>query len=105
MKQKDTKMINTVFVGENIKQMAALTVHLADKKFDISLKKAESTNPDLCKKTYYKILVSADQHDKAFDEGVYYCIEHDFDNIICGDTNKDYDIIRNIKNRHIGLGR
>lgn len=105
MKQKNTEMINTLFIGDCIKQMTELTVHLGNNKFDVCLKKAESSNPELCKKTYYKIFVSADQHDAAFNEGVYYCSERNFDKIVCGYSNGDFDTVENIKERNNSFNR
>jgi len=102
MKKNQNEPIHTLFVGNNIQQMSNLLIFLNDNKFSVSLKKVDNTT---LAKPYYKIVAPASQHDDIFNKGLLYCFSHNLDDIICGYPNLDFDSVKNIKEREIGLSK
>ena len=103
MKQNKNEIIHPIFIGDDIKQMSDLLVYLAKNKFYVSLKKSDTKSSHAYKRQYYKIIAPASQHSEVFEQGLQYCIKNNFDNIMCGYPNLDFDIVKNIKEREYGL--
>lgn len=105
MKQHKNERVRTIFIGDSVKQMSDLLVHLARNQFDISLDKTRSVSKiyNIQSKTYYVITAPISQHSDVFDSGVEYCINNNYDNIICCYPNLDFDNIKNIRERDCGF--
>ncbi len=97
----------TAFIGNNLQQMTSLLIFLNENKFSVALKKTEKVPFNVNKSNiqYYSIVVPASQHNEIFEQGLGYCIDNGFDDIICGYPNLDFDLVKNIKERELGLGR
>lgn len=105
MNQNKNQITHPVFIGADIKQMSDLLVYLAKNKFDISLKKADTKASHVYKRQYYKIIAPASKHGEVFEQGLQYCIDNGFDDIMCGYPNLDFDSVKNIKERELGLSK
>ena len=105
MKQNKNEMVRTIFIGDSVKQMSDLLVHLARNQFNISLKKAGDVSKkyNIQSKTYYAITAPVSQHSEVFDSGVEFCIKNNYNDIICCYPNLDFDNIQNIRDRKYGF--
>ena len=106
---KQTKeLTRTVFIGDSLQQMTDLLIHLHDKHFPVSLKKAGDTPYEAYKiqaKPWYKITTSDNEHYDVLNHGIAYCMENNLNDIICAYPNLDFDTIKNIKERELGLSK
>ena len=116
MKQKFTPRENskrTIFISFNKEQINNLNTLLTHKKFNSSIttfkpayeleqRRFSEFEPKI---PYFYILVSTQEQYDAFEVGKAYAIENDLDDIICCYPNLDFDTVKNIKERELGLSK
>ena len=116
MKQKfvpseDSK--RTIFIGNNQEQINKLYSFLIQNNYQCSIttftpasKLEERRFAEFEPKVpYYYIVVSAQQQYEAFEVGKAYAVENDLDDVICCYPNLDFDVVKNVKERELGLSK
>jgi len=99
--------LRTIFIGGNLKEIAELFGYLKGKEFSVQFKQTEKSpySVQINAKSYYTISVISEELNDAFNQGLIYCIENNYDDIICGYPNLDFDTVKNIKEREFGLNK
>lgn len=101
------KISRRIFIGRDAKQISDLAKYLTKHKFSVYIKEDNALPHVACtdKILLYSIIAPATQHDDVFKKGVAYCIDNGFDYIQCCYPNLDFDTVKNIKERELGLNK